>query len=185
MGSRQTVHGQTEPGAPRAHRGRPGEDPVRPGQAAARRVLPANRGALRDAEADGVPAEAGLLDADADGYGRTCDTLSGFGEITGSPEVKILSAWNINADDLAPDMDAFTVDGKIVFSDGAQLALADFTAHRKWTGARTFTIMTAQDGIEGCPELSAAGDNWSLAKSQDGKSLLLSYRPNGMIILLR
>lgn len=121
----------------------------------------------------------------ADGYGRTCDTLSGFGEITGSPEVKVLSAWTVNADDLAPDMDAFTVDGQIVFSDGAQLVIADFTAHRKWTGARTFTIMTARDGIEGCPELSASGDNWSLAKSQDGKSLLLSYRPNGMILLLR
>ena len=81
---------------------------------------------------------------------------------------------------------AMTSDGQVTFGEGAKVVV-DFGGRFRPT-AESVTILTAADGIVGEPSLELAAGirgTFSLQKSDDGKSLILGYQPDGMMLIFR
>lgn len=111
-------------------------------------------------------------------------------KVIGFPSVADCGTFAI-AESLAVGRDAYagkamTADGKVTFGEGAKVVV-DFGGRFRPT-AGSVTILTATDGIVGEPTLEVAAGirgTFSLRKSDDGKSLWLDYKPNGMVLLFR
>ena len=81
---------------------------------------------------------------------------------------------------------AMTSDGRVTFGEGAKVVVDFAGRFRPTTGS--VTILTAADGIVGEPTLEVAAGirgTFSLRKSDDGKSLILGYQPDGMMLIFR
>ena len=99
----------------------------------------------------------------------------------GSP-FEIVDSWTVSMADVAANC-TMSVGGELWFGDDAVLAVANPRAHKVST-PESFTIVTAEGGIEGMPSLDAPV-NFSLDKSADGKSLVLVQRPAGMLVIIQ
>ena len=91
-------------------------------------------------------------------------------ELNGSPAVLNAATFTLNGGWTIQGTNAMSVAGSLAFGPNANIALADPSLFADVTHAGV-AIATATGGITGTP--SIAGDDFELAVSADGKTLLL------------
>ena len=127
----------------------------------------------------GVPAE------------RCLDTFEGFTAMTGENDIEVARSWTIDAaalKDLRTEDDGWTTDGKVTFADGARIRIAGVPFERRGSDPRVLTILKAEKGVFGDYEVEmdpAVAERWQFSASDDGKRLLLTYKPKGLLLIFR
>jgi len=125
-----------------------------------------------------VIALAAGTSVDMGGNVGLTDQLSGCGSLTNSPLLVVSERWTLGVSDIAAGS-KLTSDGKIVFADGAKIAI---DGDRCAEG--TYTVAEAAGGIEGDPEIETQETKGKWIKSiQDGR-IDLTFRPNGLVIIV-
>ena len=141
--------------------------------------------AVLSAQFENLSAAPGTAVSCASPFARTFDTVTGFTAFMGA-DVVIGEFWTVDCSDLMKSGASFTSDGKITFAEGAELRLVGPDGCRGH--GKVFTIMTAANGIEGMPKLvvpEGAKTEWKLSKSVDGKSIILTRTPLGILLIVR
>ena len=116
---------------------------------------------------------------DLNGHSYTNNNLNGLPTILNCPEFAVKTSLSFSASDAVAGAGTVT-DGAFRFMGGAMVSVTDVPAKVSSQGVMA-TVLSAADGIVGFPGC-AIGDKWRLSLSADGKSLVLSYPPKGMVI---
>lgn len=137
------------------------------------------------AKFDDLSVAPGTAVSCASPYLRTFGAVTGFTSFTGA-DVTITESWTIDCADLMQSGATFACDGKVSFAEGTELRIVNPDGYRGHD--KVFTVMTAENGIEGMPELVMPEDSkseWKLSKSDDGKSMILNRIPSGVVLIVR
>lgn len=129
-------------------------------------------------------------------------TLSGVGAVSNTVSVsgssvygswagdkcgafKVLTAWNFDVEDVLSG-GALATDGRLDFASGAKIRLNGTGNIKKSPYSRV--VAYADGGIYGLDSATfevEEPDRWSLAAGGDGKTLLMVYKPKGMVVTFR
>ena len=129
-------------------------------------------------------ATGGVAAVDFDGCDYELQSVVGSPAVTGCENLTVCASLVVGRGAYAGQ--AMTSDGRVTFGEGAKVVVDFAGRFRPTTGS--VTILTATDGITGEPTLEVAAGirgTFSLRKSDDGKSLWLDYKPDGMMLIFR
>ncbi|MBR2983185.1 MAG: hypothetical protein IKC80_08135 [Kiritimatiellae bacterium] len=122
---------------------------------------------------------------------RQFETVEGFTAMTGGGGIIIKDGWNIDAGRLkgiSEGEGGWTTDGKVVFEKGAKIRITGVPHRKTSKDPDEIVILNAQGGVFGEYEVEMdeeVADRWRLSTSDDGKRLMLIYKPRGMKVLVR
>lgn len=123
-----------------------------------------------------VVATNGTSTLDMNGSDYAVKNLVGFPSVVNCGTFSVTNDWRLTA------LGTATFDGAVEFADGTTLTIDGV---RMPAGVTEQTILTAAGGVTGLPAVVSdpSGGSWSVAV--DGTSLKLSYRPSGLLLIVR
>lgn len=133
---------------------------------------------------DTVVATNEIATLDVSGAGYTVANVVGFPAVVNCPNLTVTNGLVVGRGAYASK--SMTADGKVTFGADAKVVV-DFGGRFR-PPSDEVTVLTAEGGIAGEPALELASPSrgeFSLRKSDDGKSLILGYKPAGMILILK
>ena len=122
---------------------------------------------------------------------RQFETVEGFTAMTGGGGIIIKDGWNIDAgrlEEISEGEGGWTTDGKVVFGKGAKIRITGVPHRKTSKDPDEIVILNAQGGVSGEYEVEMdeeVANRWRLSTSDDGKRLMLIYKPRGMKVLVR
>jgi hypothetical protein len=122
---------------------------------------------------------------------RQFETVEGFPSMTGGGGIVVKDAWNIDADkfrEILSGNGGWTTDGKVIFDDGAKICITGVPLRKTAGCPSEIVLLYAEGGIFGNYEVEMdeeVANRWRLSTSDDGKRLMLIYKPRGMKVLVR
>ena len=133
---------------------------------------------------DAVVATNEVATLDVSGAEYTVANVVGFPAVVNCPNLTVTNGLTVGRDAYASK--TMTADGKVTFGANAKVVV-DFGGRFRPT-ADEVTVLTAEGGIAGEPALELAAPSrgeFTLRKSDDGKSLILGYKPAGLILFFK
>lgn len=133
---------------------------------------------------DTVVATNEIATLDVSGAEYTVANVVGFPAVVNCPNLTVTNGLTVGRGAYASK--TMTADGKVTFGANAKVVV-DFGGRFRPT-ADEVTVLTAEGGIAGDPALELASPSrgeFSLRKSDDGKSLILGYKPAGLILFFK
>ena len=129
---------------------------------------------------DTVVATNGAATLDLNGNDYAVSNLVGFPSLLNAGTFSVNNGWSLTS------IGTVTCDGKVVFASDATLMMdARTPAAFGRSGETEWIIMTAEDGIVGCPRLNAPNVKGTWKVSVDGNAMKLSFAPKGLSIVIR
>jgi hypothetical protein len=129
---------------------------------------------------DTVVATNGAATLDLNGNDYAVSNLVGFPSLLNAGTFSVNNGWSLTS------IGTVTCDGKVVFASDATLTMdARTPAAFGRSGETEWIIMTAEDGIVGCPRLNAPNVKGTWKVSVDGNAMKLSFAPKGLSIVIR
>lgn len=129
---------------------------------------------------DTVVATNGTAMLDLNGNDYAVNDLVGCPSLLNAGTFSVNNGWSLTS------IGTVTCDGKVVFASDATLTVdARTPAAFGRSGETEWIIMTAEDGIEGCPRLNAPNVKGTWKVSVDGNAMKLSFAPKGLSIVIR
>ena len=126
-------------------------------------------------------ADNGVLDAN--NMPVSVSRLAGGAVVTNTTALTVSDSWTLAAADIEGGA-KLVVDGDLAFGNGCTLSA---TGLDNIPTEQTYTVASADSitGLASVTTLSERGRTWKFALSGDGKSIELSYIPQGTAIVLR
>ena len=129
---------------------------------------------------DTVVATNGVATLDLNGNDYAVSNLVGFPSLVNAGTFTVNNGWSLTS------IGTVACDGKVVFASDATLTVdARTPAAFGRSGEAEWIIMTAEDGIEGCPRLNVPNVKGTWKISVDGNAMKLSFAPKGLSIVIR
>ena len=125
---------------------------------------------------DTLVATNGMATLDMNGNDYAVKDLVGCPTVVSCGSFSVTNGWRLTS------LGTATFDGKVEFAEGATLALGGVA--KPYAGSEV-TILTAAGGVTGLPAIVPGSSSGTWTLRSDGTSLKLSYRPQGILLIVR